>query len=232
MPDASRPLVFQPFPQTQIAHRTEEPRVTPGLGSCRGPCPQAGPGLQPCSYAKGRAPSTAEVTDSLRELRGHAGLLGLAHSPDSEEVREEGGVGSAEVTATPGRKSPCWASVAAGRKGEVSRHQLPSARRLLSTTPTVQSLPGTKAVGAFIIGNYPGLSELARPPIRPLSPAKWTLWQLGRRGRGELCSREGKVTSGPGAGGWAGRPWESPVLLRSVFLSPVFPFFQPRWLGL
>lgn len=41
----------------------------------------------------------------------------------------------------------------------------------------------------------------------PMSPAKWTLWQLGRRGKGSLCRQEGKLT------GWARGPWESLVLL-------------------
>lgn len=52
----------------------------------------------------------------------------------------------------------------------------------------------------------------------PMSPAKWTLWQLGRRGKGGLWRQEGKLT------GWARGPRASLVLLLFVFLG--FHFFQ------
>lgn len=86
-----------------------------------------------------------------------------------------------------------------------------------NTAPTIQPLREQRqwelSLHAITLG-----SEQFRLPSypRPMSPAKWTLWQLGRRGKGGLCRQEGKLT------GWARGPWESLVLLLFVFL--VFTF--------
>lgn len=168
----------------------QAPTVTPRLGplSCQDPCPRAVHISQPCGHT-GKSSSEAKGTDSAGELRAHR-PPGLAHSPGSNKVREGGEAGSAGVTGTPARTSPCRAGCDS-RKGEVAGHQLPLHTDLWAQ-PNVQSLPGTKAVGAFIIGNYSGRSELARPPVHPLSPAKWTLWQPGRGGGEHCAGRRGR----------------------------------------
>lgn len=77
-----------------------------------------------------------------------------------------------------------------------------------NSAPTVQLLEEQRlwelSLHAITLG-----SEQSRlsPYPRPMSPAKWTLWQLGRRGKGGLCRQEGKLT------GWARGPWESLALL-------------------
>lgn len=81
-----------------------------------------------------------------------------------------------------------------------------------NTAPTIQGLQEQRlwelSLHAITLGSEQ--SRLPRIPA-PMSPAKWTLWQLGKRGKGGLCRQEGKLT------GWARGPWESLVLLLFVF---------------
>lgn len=194
-------------PAAHIIHRAERypPHLRPGFL-----CPAVIPALrmpmfaQQKAYPRGRAVSGVETTGSWssegiwfvwncspqatlgQERRGR---LSLSHNDSREDkpmldpwCQQEGRVRSLDTGY------------------QVYRPQ--------NSAPTVQLLQEQRlwelSLHAITLG-----SEQSRlsPYPRPMSPAKWTLWQLGRRGKGGLCRQEGKLT------GWARGPWESLVLL-------------------
>lgn len=81
-----------------------------------------------------------------------------------------------------------------------------------NTSPTTHPLQEQRLWELSLHAITLGSEQSRLPPCpRPMSPAKWTLWQLGRRGKGGLFRQEGKLT------GWARGPWESLVLLLFAF---------------